>query len=437
VSDAHAAVRAELRAVFAGILPALDPARAVREALRVGPGMLSVAGRTLPRDGQVRLVAIGKAGSPMAQAALDALGTGVRGVVVVPHGTGVPGARDGIAVVHARHPLPDAGSRRAAAAVRAALEGCTARDVVLFLLSGGGSALCEAPLDPAIPLDDVAEFHRALVGSGLDIVAMNTLRKHASAVKGGRLARLAAPAAQATLLVSDVPTGRLDAVASGPTMPDPSTVADCRALLPRVADRIPPSYVALLGSPDLPEIAKAHEPAFARASFHCLLDDATAVAAARDRCRASGWIVEVDARTDDAPVADAAEHLLARLAALHRAHPGRTVAVVAGGELSCPVRGGGIGGRNQHFALHCALQIEDEPVAVLSAGTDGIDGNSPAAGAVADGTTCRRARARGLDPRAVLAAFDSHALFAALGDAIVTGPTGTNVRDVRVLVRFA
>jgi len=424
-----------LRELFAATLPALDPARAVRAHLRRDGRSLWADERRVDRSagGSTRLVAIGKAAVPMTRAALEVLDGPTAAVVVAPPGLEVtaPGLRS----FHAGHPVPDAESLRAAGAVRALLGGCGPHDLVLFLLSGGGSALCEAPLVD-LPLGDVRTFHGALVRSGLDIVAVNTLRKHASAVKGGRLAELAAPAAQVTLFVSDVPLAHPDAVASGPSMPDTSTCADCRRLLsrPDLSAALPRSYLDLLGSPGLPETPKPHDPAFAHSSWHRLLDSRSAVEAMLARCAPLGWLVEVDETSDDAPVAEAATHLLRRLGALKAAHRDRTVAVVSGGELSCPVSGDGIGGRNQHFALHCALQMEGTPWHVLSAGTDGIDGNSPAAGAIADGSTAVRARARGLDPRACLARCDSFTLFAALGDALVTGATGTNVRDLRLLV---
>lgn len=436
-----------LREAFAAMLPALDPARAVRARLQVRDGALLIDERKLvPREfTRVRLIAIGKAALPMARATVEVLASAgfdlaLSGVAVAPHGNDGD-APQPLRTLRAGHPIPDAGSLRAADAVRDELAGCTARDLVLFLLSGGGSALCEAPLHEALlradtALADVQAFHRALVGSGLDIVAMNTLRKHASATKGGRLAQWAAPAAQATLFVSDVPAAHADAVASGPSMPDPTTRATCRALLVRgdLASRLPDSYRDLLASPRLPETPKAGDPAFARSSWHCLLDTGVALDALRQRLAQRGWQVEIDTSIDDAPVADAATYLLRRLRALKATHPARTVALLTGGELSCPLTGDGVGGRNQHFALLCAMQIEGEAITVLSAGTDGIDGNSPAAGAVADGSTCARAWARGLDPRRVLARCDSFTLFAALGDAVITQPTGTNVRDVRVLV---
>lgn len=416
-------MRGALRDAFLATLPALDPGRAVREALR---------GMRLPPAATMRIVAIGKAGAAMANAALEVVGPAA-GLVVTP--SGAPRV-EGLAHLEAGHPIPDAGSVQAAARVRRLLSGCAAQDFVLFLLSGGGSALCEVPLDPSIELADLQAFQRALVGSGLDIVRVNAIRKHASDVKGGRMAAWAAPARQLTLFVSDVPPAHPDAVASGPTMPDTSTVADCHRALDAAGlwDAIPAVYARLLRDPGLAETPKADADAFAEASWHCVLDAQVAVDALRAHCEARGWRTEIDLSVDDLPVADAARALLHRARAMKAAHPREAVAVLTAGEVSCPVTGPGVGGRNQHFALACAQQIEGETIGVLSAGTDGIDGNSPAAGAFADGTTCARARSRGLDPAAAYARSDAFPLFAALGDTIVTGPTGTNVRDLRIVM---
>lgn len=425
-----------LRELFAATLPALDPGRAVLARLRIEGSVLGIDERRidLATCSRVRLVALGKAAVPMAKATLDVLARPVEGVVVAPPGLDL--SAPGVRVFHAGHPTPDATSLVAAAAVLDLLAAGSPDDLVLFLLSGGGSALCEAPLRADIPLADVQAFHHLLVTSGLDVVGMNTLRKHASAVKGGRLAVRAAPAAQMTLYVSDVPIAHPEVVASGPTMPDATTDKDVADLLARddLRRRLPASYRALLTASRAPKTPKSDDPAFARSSWHCLLDSRSAIEALRARCAPHGWLVEVDAGADEAPVADAATSALRQLRTLKAAHPQRTVAIVSGGELSCPVTGDGVGGRNQHFALHCAVQMEGLPYHVLSAGTDGVDGNSPAAGAIADGSTAARARARGLDPRACLQRCDSFTLFSALGDALVTGPTGTNVRDLRLLV---
>jgi hydroxypyruvate reductase len=236
------------------------------------------------------------------------------------------------------------------------------------------------------------------------------------------LAAAAWPARQVTLFVSDVPAGRDSTVASGPTMPDESTVAECREIMARYQMPLPATYRR-----DIPETPKPGDGYFDRSRYLALLSNQDGTVALADLARERGWRVEVDTSCDDWPLERAADHLLARL----RAMPA-PACVVSGGELSCPVTGNGIGGRNQAFVLYCAMQTTGERIAALSAGTDGADGNSPAAGAVSDGETC----GRGLDARDFYVRSDAYSFFAALGDAIVTGPTGNNVRDLRLLVKY-
>jgi hydroxypyruvate reductase len=223
-------------------------------------------------------------------------------------------------------------------------------------------------------------------------------------------------------------------------MPDASTVADARALAAReLGPALPPPVAAVLGDSALAETPKPGDPAFARAAWHCLLDNDAAVRALARELRRHGFVTSIDLTVDGWPIAAAADHLLERLRALAKANPARHVAIVSGGEVNVPVLAGTTerGGRNQHFVAHLAALIAGDPIAVLSAGTDGIDGTSWAAGAVADGTTYRRGRAIGRDAIAACEAFNTNSYLVALGEAVVTGPTGTNVRDVRVLAMQA
>jgi len=304
------------------------------------------------------------------------------------------------------------------------------------MLSGGGSAIAEKPLDDEISLDDLIATYRALVLSGAPIAEINTIRKHLSAVKGGRLAQAAYPAHQVSLLISDVPDSTLDALASGPTLPDSTSVADCYAILEKYAllDQFPPSVRELFQRHALEETPKSDDPAFVRARWWPVLSNKTALDAAGVAATAQGFAVEVDNSCDDWDYDRAADYLLGRLRKLR--HSVSRVCLISGGEVTVKVTNGGAGGRNQQFALACAQKIAGENVTVLSAGTDGIDGNSPAAGAIADGSTAERARAAGYDPAAALATFNAYPLFQALGDAIMTGPTGNNVRDLRILFAY-
>jgi glycerate 2-kinase len=274
------------------------------------------------------------------------------------------------------------------------------------------------------------------VHSGGTIAEINAVRKHLSAVKGGRLALAAYPAQQVSLLVSDVPDTALDALASGPTMPDSTTVEDCRAIAKRygMLEQFPASVRELFERHALEETPKSDDPAFVRSRWWPILsNEAVVKIAAREATRLS-FTVEVDNTCDDWDYAKACEYLLGRARDL-RAKTGR-VCLISGGEVTVRVTNGGTGGRNQQFALACAEKIAGENITVLSAGTDGIDGNSLAAGAVADGTTVERAKARGLDVSAALRRFDGYPFFNALGDALVTGPSGNNLRDLRIVLAY-
>jgi hydroxypyruvate reductase len=294
----------------------------------------------------------------------------------------------------------------------------------------------ELPLDPAQTLEDVQALHRALVTCAAPIDAINAVRKHLSAVKGGRLADAAGRATKVTLGVTDVPVGRESALGSGPTLPDPTTISDVERIIEEFSlrNKFSAALRRWLDEGKMPETPKAGDPAFANAHFSLLLGMDDLFHPAHHAAEAEGCVTVCDNSTDDWPVEKAAENLLLQLEDLRKAHPGRRVALIADGEVSSPVTGNGIGGRNAAFALACVEKIAGANVAVLSAGTDGIDGNSPAAGAVADGETLARARATGLDPGDALRRSDAHTFFARLGDAILTGPTGNNLRDLRILI---
>ncbi len=386
---------------------------------------------------RIFVAAIGKAALPMSDALAAALAAGRATFdVVAPN---VASSFDpAFRTFQGGHPYPSSESEAAAKHVLARATSLGPQDLFICLLSGGGSAICEAPLDPRISLRDMRRFYEVLVTCGANIVEMNVLRKHLSLIKGGRLAQAASPARQLTLYVSDVPPGEPSTVASGPTMPDESTCEDAYAIAERlgIVSRLPRSVRALFRGRGLPETPKPGSVAFERSQWACLLDNAEVLDRLEARARALGWLAERDLSVDDLEVQAAADTLLDRLDALRRAHPGRTVAVTTGGELSSPVKGSGMGGRNQAFVLWAVKKAAERGMraAVLSAGTDGIDGNSTAAGAVADEVTARRAATLGMDLMDHERRSDSYRFFQRLGDAIVTGPTGNNVRDLRMLV---
>ena len=381
------------------------------------------------------VVSIGKAGHSMAEALSNIVDGGLTGIVDCPNAP--PAQLFGFQYFTGGHPLPNEDSLRAGDAILRLVAGSSPRTLLVFLISGGASAIAEKPISSDISLADVVETYKALVHSGAPIAEVNAVRKHLSALKGGRLARAGAPAYQASVLVSDVPETSLDALASGPTMPDTTTVADCHVIVERykLLQHFPASVRGLFERDLLEETPKQGDPAFQQSRYTTVLSNATATSAVVESATLGGFAVEVDNSCDDWDFQRAGDHLLRRLRELHQGVS--RVCLISGGEVTVKVgTNSGVGGRNQHFALYCAQQIAGESITVLSAGTDGIDGNSQAAGAVVDGTTVDRAKQRGFDVATALAQFDSFTLLDAMGDAIVTGPTGNNVRDLRILLAY-
>jgi len=426
------------RRIFLQTLASIDIPRVMERKLpREGSRLiLPDAANDLSHIAKVYVVAIGKAAHAMVTGLECILppGTRLSGIVVAPV---APERRvPGMEYFVGGHPVPNAESWKSAEAILRLMESCDEGTVVIFLLSGGGSALVELPLHRELHLEDVQAVHRALVTCGAPIEAMNTVRKHLSAVKGGRLAAAAGTARKITLAVTDVPAGKESALASGPTLPDPSTIADVKRIVAQydLRKRFPERLVRWLDAGKMPETPKAGDPAFANAHFHLLLGMDDLFHAAHHAAEACGYATRCDNSTDDWPVAKAADALLLQLEEWQRINAGKRVAIIADGELSSPVTGNGVGGRNSAFVLDVAGKIAGRRSTVLSAGTDGIDGNSPAAGAVADGETVKRGRAAGLDAAVALRESDAYTFFAKLGDAIVTGPTGNNLRDLRILL---
>jgi hydroxypyruvate reductase len=428
-----------LRELIHTTLQRLSLERVMRSKIICSGRVLEVGGERIELEPfkKILVVSIGKAGVQMADAFSAIVAPDVvSGVVVAPV---LPEHKTRHFMAYAGgHPYPDQGSFYAADVVQELLDDLKPYYLVVYLLSGGGSALCEKPVSNEISLEDAREFYRVLVTCGANIVEMNVLRKHLSAIKGGRLAEMAHPARQITLFVSDVPADRPSTVASGPTMPDESTVEDCHEIAERLtlAHRFPASIQRLFAEQRIPETPKPGGEVFSNSSWHCLLGNESAIEDLSASCRARQWHVEVDLSVDDWPLSKAANHLLRRLEQLQAENPGRTVALLTGGELSCPVTGDGMGGRNQAFVLDCVPKIAGKNMAVISAGTDGIDGNSPAAGALADSMTLQRASEQGLDPADFQRRSDSFHFFEKLGDSLITGPTGNNVRDLRMLVAW-
>ncbi len=393
-----------------------------------------------PPSGRLVILAAGKAAASMTQTAeqryLDALAlppSRLAGVAVTRHGYGLPTRR--IPVREAGHPVPDAAGLAAAEETLALADAAAADDLVLVLLSGGASANWIAPA-PGVTLAEKQAVTRALLRSGASIHEINTVRKHLSRLKGGRLAARCHPAPVHTLAISDVPGDDPAVIGSGPTVPDPTTLADARAIVARRKLDIPESARAALADPRN-ETPKPGDPIFAATEFHLLARPADALRAAATAAEAAGYTaVILGDRLEGEAREVAAQH--ANLARELRTQ-GRRTALLSGGELTVTLRGSGRGGPNQEYALALALALEGSSgISALAADTDGTDGGGgrpdDPAGAFADSGTAARARSRGLDPAAFLANNDSTGFFERLGDLLLTGPTHTNVTDFRAIL---
>lgn len=418
---------------------------------------------------RIFVIALGKAAGPMLNVLLDRMKRrkGLRGLCCSKY---LPRKRNWrFRYFEGGHPLPNEESFAAARAALALLKRAKKDTLVFFLISGGGSAMFDLPLDPQINLEDTIAFHETLVGSGAPINEINTLRKHFSAVKGGRLAIAAPDALKISLLLPDVPLRTLDALSSGPSSPDHSTVDEVHEIIDKygLSRKFPASVRLFFECKDLPESPgnKSWRPpffprfqrgnnapqarrvtsaasltgegeAFRDSVFELLLSSHDLVESARSLAQKAGYFVAVDNSCDDWDYADAARYLLERFHDLRALH--RRFCLISGGEVTVTLdRAPGAGGRNQQFALICALELAHhagEMLTVLSAGSDGIDGNTQNAGAISDPTTVSRAIDFGFNPEQSLRTFNACPLFTALGDTVVTGPTGHNLRDLRLLI---
>ena len=384
---------------------------------------------------RVLAVSFGKAAHRMAEILARQVGSTVQGIVVDPNQH--PYQLSGYRYFQGGHPQPNAESVKGAEAVLKSLAALNEQSLAIFLVSGGGSAALEKPVDEEISLDDLIATYKSLVHSGAPIAQINAVRKHLSAVKGGRMAQAAQGAQQVSIMVSDVPENALDSLSSGPTMPDTSTLDDCYRIVNEhnLLPQFPASVRELFERRALEETPKKDDVAFARSRWWKILSNETAERAAAAAAARQGFAVEIDHSCDDWDYARAADHLLERIRKLRTEVT--KACIISGGEVTVKVpEDAGAGGRNQHFALYCAQKIAGENIALLSAGTDGIDGNSPAAGAIADGTTMERARVANLDVDSHFKGFNSFPLFQKLGDTIETGPTGNNVRDLRIMMAY-
>jgi len=417
-----------LRAIYDAAVAAAHPDVVLERHLRPVP------------KGKVICLAAGKGAAAMASAAerhyLDALELDparLSGIATTRHGHGVPTRR--IRVVEAGHPMPDEAGLKAAEETLRLAQTAGEDDLLLVLLSGGGSANWIAPVD-GVTFAQKQKLTRALLRSGAPIGEVNTVRKHLSRIKGGRLARAGQRAEIVTLAISDVPHDDPSAIASGPTVPDPTTLADARAIVAKYGLEVDDAIRRALED-SANESCKPGDPAFARTSFELIARPRASLDAAIRLAKDAGYeTIDLGADLEGEAREVAADH--ARLALAARAQ-GKRVAILSGGELTVTVRGNGRGGPNQEYALALADLLKDTTgIAALAGDTDGADGGAGSAtdpaGAMIDAATFAKMRSQRLDPRAYLDNNDATAFFAATGDLLLTGPTLTNVNDIRVIL---
>jgi len=426
VADGLSDPRTLLRGLLDAALDAADPAKVVPPHLPPPP-----KGRTI-------VVGAGKAAAAMAKAVEDHWSGPLDGVVVTRYGHGLPCRR--IEVVEAGHPVPDAAGSRAAREILDRVSGLGADDLVLCLVSGGGSALLVLPA-PGISLEDKRAVTRSLLLSGANIAEMNCLRKHLSAIKGGRLAAAAAPARVVTLAISDVPGDDPAVIASGPTVPDPSTFAQARAILAKYRIEPPPAVAAHLVAA-VEESPKPGDPRLARSDYVMIATPQGALEAAAARARGLGLTPVI---LSDAIEGEARDVALVHAAIARQIAAGRfivseravrpPVVLLSGGETTVTVTGKGRGGRNAEFLLALAVALNGAPgIHAIACDTDGVDGTEDNAGALIGPDTVTLASRKGVNLKAQLADNDGYGAFAALGDLVVTGPTLTNVNDFRAIL---
>ncbi|HUQ31639.1 MAG TPA: DUF4147 domain-containing protein [Pyrinomonadaceae bacterium] len=443
-------LRRAAREIFKEALESVDAGQAVRRAVRLEETRLTLLDTTLELSSHpagLYAVAIGKAARPMASALSDILGEQLAaGVVAAPPATQAQTSSlsDRWRVFEGGHPLPNSASLEAGRAAFELLRRAeSARAPVIFLISGGGSAMMEWPRSEETTLEELRAMNGALVSCGVSIAEINCVRRAVSAVKGGGLARLAPHCDQVTLIVSDTNAGEAQIVASGPTFDYPFDASEAQSIVSRynLHEALPESILRAIRRPF--EITET-PPAQGLREHYVLLENAYALRSAERAARSLGFTTEIAREVVEQEVAEGCSMLLSKLldASRRTNGAGRGVCLISGGEFACPVRGAGVGGRNCESTLRWAIELDAlrkdalgfSHAVALSAGTDGVDGNSPAAGAVCDETTVERARQLELNASSFLNESDAYTFFRALNDAIITGPTGTNVRDLRIML---
>ena len=437
-----ARAREDVLAIFQAGVKAVDPAQAIKNHLKLEENRLIVGEKTTDLSGfdRISVIGAGKASAAMARAMEKILDERLNsGLVITKHNHSLP--LDKVQVIEAGHPLPDEAGFQGARQIIQFLEPMDEKDLVFFLISGGGSALLPFPVE-GLTLEDKQNVTKILLEVGANIHEINTLRKHLSRVKGGRLAKVAYPATLISLILSDVIGDDLDSIASGPTVPDHSTFADCMDILDKyqITYQLPSVVVDILKKGthgEIEDTPKAGDPAFERTKNLIIGSNILAVKAAAEKAGELGYNPLILSTFIEGETKDVARaHAAIAKEILNSGNPiKRPACVISGGETTVTIRGKGKGGRNQEFSLAAAIEIDGvEGTVILSAGTDGTDGPTDAAGAVADGRTVSRARNLGLNPDDYLRDNDSYHFFEALNDLIITGPTYTNVMDLRLVL---
>jgi hydroxypyruvate reductase len=419
MSDDH---RTLLRAMFDAAVGAAHPSVCLPAALE----------KIAPPKGRTIVVGAGKAAASMAAAVEAHWPHPLEGLVVTRYEHGAPTSR--IEVIEASHPVPDAAGRAAAGRILQKVQGLGEDDLVLALISGGGSALMALPAE-GVSLEEKQAVNKALLKSGATISEMNCVRKHLSAIKGGRLARAAAPAKVVALMISDVPNDDLSVIASGPTVPDPTTREDALAVIAKYKIEAPAAVLAHLSTPDC-ETPKPGDAIFDRVENILIATPQGSLDAAAEVARKAGFtpliLGDLEGESRDVALVHAG---IARQIARHAQPIAPPVAIISGGETTVTVRGKGRGGRDAEFLLALTLALEGfGGISAIACDTDGIDGSEDNAGAIMTADSFARAAAQGVDLKALFANNDAYTAFEKLGDLVVTGPTRTNVNDFRIIL---
>lgn len=434
--------RQDARVIFEAGLVASDPELLIGRRLQVDGQILYAGERlyNLANHGDIYVVGAGKATARMALAVEALLGERIAGgIIIVKRGHRVPLRK--IEVVEAGHPIPDQEGVDATESIIGLLRRTQKTDLILCLVSGGASALLSCPV-VGLSLQDKQQTTQALLNCGARIQEVNAIRKHISRVKGGRLAELAYPSTVLSLILSDVIDDSMDNIGSGPTAPDSSTFADCLSIIDRyrVGGMIPVTVRSILkkgAAGEIVDTPKAGDPIFQKVQNLLIGNNQLALVAAKEKAEALGYNTLVLSGSIEGEARKVAiDHVVMARDVLSSSGPIRPPAcIISGGETTVAIRGDGLGGRNQEFAMAAAIEIDGlEGVVVLSGGTDGTDGPTDAAGGIVDGTTVQRARDKGLDARSYLERNDSYPFLKTVGDLLITGPTLTNVMDLRMVL---